>query len=130
MSWALFCRAIYIGAALFALLMVLTPALADPSYVIASYYGASRGEHLSRYTASGALFRPMGLSAAHRSLAFGTKLRVSFRGRSVVVTVDDRGPFVHGRSLDLSLGAARAIGLDRVGVARVSISILHSLRQS
>ena len=51
------------------------------------------------------------MTAAHRSLPFGTKLRVTYRGQSVVVTINDRGPFIKGRVLDLSTGAARAIGL-------------------
>ena len=78
----------------------------------ASYYGAESG----RTTASGARFRPSGLTAAHRSIPFGTRLRVVYGARSVVVTVNDRGPFVHDRCLDLSLGAARAIGLSDRGV--------------
>ena len=89
--------------------------------VLASWYGAS-GEYLNRHTASGEVFRPSALTAAHRSLPFGTRLRVSFRGRSVVVRVTDRGPAARtGRSLDLSRGAASAIGLTRVGVGRVVI---------
>lgn len=79
---------------------------------VASYYGA---ELAGRRTASGARFNPGGMTAAHRSLPFGTKLRVSHGGRSVVVTINDRGPFVRGRVLDLSHGAARAIGLRGVG---------------
>lgn len=78
------------------------------SHMVASFYG--HGEHLSRHTASGALFNPHGYTAAHRSYPFGTVLRVCHRG-CVNVTVNDRGPFVRGRSLDLSYGAARAIGM-------------------
>lgn len=76
--------------------------------LIASFYG--HGEHLSRHTASGAVFNPHGFTAAHRSYPFGTILRVCHRG-CVNVTVNDRGPFVRGRSLDLSYGAAHAIGM-------------------
>ena len=90
--------------------------------VLASWYGGAKGERLARHTASGEIFRPAALTAAHRSLPFGTRLRVSFRGRSVVVRVTDRGPAARtGRSLDLSRGAASAIGLTRVGVGRVVI---------
>ena len=78
------------------------------SNLVASFYG--HGEHLSRYTASGAVFNPHAMTAAHRSYPFGTVLRVCHRG-CVNVTVNDRGPFVRGRSLDLSYGAARAIGM-------------------
>jgi rare lipoprotein A (peptidoglycan hydrolase) len=78
------------------------------SHMVASFYG--HGEHLSRRTASGAVFNPHGYTAAHRSLPFGTHLRVCHHG-CVTVVVNDRGPFVRGRSLDLSYGAARAIGM-------------------
>jgi rare lipoprotein A (peptidoglycan hydrolase) len=77
-------------------------------HMVASFYG--HGEHLSRHTASGALFNPRAYTAAHRTYPFGTVLRVCHRG-CVNVTVNDRGPFVRGRSLDLSYGAARAIGM-------------------
>jgi len=64
-------------------------------------------------TASGARFDPNGLTAAHRTFAFGTRLNVvnPRNGKSVTVTVNDRGPFVRGVSLDLSRGAAMAIGM-------------------
>lgn len=61
------------------------------------------------------------MTAAHRTLPFGTRLKVSHAGRSVVVTVNDRGPFRSDRILDLSNGAASAIGL--VGVERVTIEV-------
>lgn len=85
----------------------------------ASYYGSESGSR----TASGARFNPMGLTAAHRTLPFGTKLKVTHAGRSVVVTVNDRGPFIRGRVLDLSKGAARAIGLTGRGVGHVVAEI-------
>ena len=83
---------------------------------MASYYG---NELAGRRTASGVRFNPGGMTAAHRSLPFGTKLRVTHGGRSVVVTINDRGPFVRGRVLDLSKGAAQAIGMTGRGVGRV-----------
>jgi peptidoglycan lytic transglycosylase len=55
------------------------------------------------------------MTCAHRSLPFGTKLRVTHGSRSVVVTVNDRGPFVRGRVLDLSTAAARLLGIDGLG---------------
>ena len=61
----------------------------------------------------------MGMTAAHRSLPFGTKLKVTHGSRSVVVTVNDRGPFIRGRVLDLSKGAASVIGLTGRGVGYV-----------
>jgi rare lipoprotein A len=87
---------------------------------MASFYG---NESDSR-TASGQRFNQNALTAAHRSLPFGTKLRVVHGGRSVIVTVNDRGPFVRGRVLDLSTGAARAIGLTGAGVGRVTAEVV------
>jgi rare lipoprotein A len=78
---------------------------------IASYYGNESGSR----TASGARFNQNAMTAAHRTLPFGTRLKVTHGGRSVVVTINDRGPFVRGRVLDLSTGAARAIGLGGTG---------------
>lgn len=68
-------------------------------------------------TASGRRFNPFGLTAAHRKLPFGTRIHVVNQrtGRAVEVTINDRGPFVRGRVLDLSLGAARIIGISGVG---------------
>ncbi len=78
---------------------------------VASFYGNESG----RRTASGQRFNENAMTCAHRSLPFGTKLRVSHGGRSVIVTVNDRGPFVRGRVLDLSTGAARALGISGLG---------------
>ena len=82
---------------------------------MASYYGNESGSK----TASGQRFNQNAMTAAHRTLPFGTRLRVTHNGNSVVVTVNDRGPFIRGRVLDLSKGAARAIGLTGRGVGRV-----------
>lgn len=82
---------------------------------MASYYGNESGSK----TASGQRFNQNAMTAAHRSLPFGTRLKVTHGSRSVVVTVNDRGPFIRGRVLDLSTGAARAIGLTGRGVGRV-----------
>ena len=86
------------------------------SHMVASFYG--HGERLSRHTASGAVFNPHGYSAAHRTMPFGTHLRVCHHG-CVTVVVNDRGPFVRGRSLDLSYGAARAIGMGSTSAVTV-----------
>jgi rare lipoprotein A len=85
---------------------------------VASYYGSESGSR----TASGAHFNQNAMTCAHRSLPFGTQLRVSSGGRSVIVTVNDRGPFVRGRVLDLSKGAARALGMG--GLARVTAEVV------
>ncbi len=87
---------------------------------VASYYGASfRG----RRTASGERFDPDAFTAAHRTLPFGTCLRVenAGNGRSVRVRVNDRGPYAAGRLIDLSEAAARALDLIRQGVAKVRL---------
>ncbi len=89
---------------------------------MASYYGSESGSR----TASGAHFNPGAMTAAHRTLPFGTRVRVTNRrnGRSVVVTINDRGPFVRGRVIDLSSGAAGVIGMRSSGVAPVSLEVL------
>jgi rare lipoprotein A len=87
---------------------------------MASYYGNESGNK----TASGQRMNAGAMTAAHRSLPFGTKLRVTHGDRSVVVTINDRGPFIRGRVLDLSTGAARAVGLTGAGVGRVSAQVV------
>lgn len=87
---------------------------------VASYYGNEAGNR----TASGQRFNQNAMTAAHRSLPFGTRLRVTHGSRSVVVTINDRGPFIRGRVLDLSKGAARAIGLTGRGVGRVVAEVM------
>jgi rare lipoprotein A len=87
---------------------------------IASYYGNEAGSK----TASGQRFNQNAMTAAHRTLPFGTKLKVTHGDRSVVVTINDRGPFIRGRVLDLSTGAARAIGLTGAGVGRVVAEVM------
>ncbi len=86
---------------------------------IASHYGIGDG-YGGRRTASGERMNPGAMTAAHRSAAFGTRLRVAHGGKSVVVRVNDRGPFVRGRCIDLSYGAARSIGCG--GTCRVIVS--------
>jgi rare lipoprotein A len=87
---------------------------------IASYYGESFD---GRRTASGARYDPRALTCAHPSAPFGTRLKVTDidSGRSVVVTVNDRGPFAPGRVVDLSLAAARALRMLERGLARVRV---------
>lgn len=98
------------ASALFALSLI-TSAHAGQK-VKASWYDCAKSGQCSKSkrTASGERFNPNAHTAAHRSYPFGTKLRVTHKGRSVVVRVNDRGPFVRGRSLDLSRAAARSIG--------------------
>ena len=87
---------------------------------MASFYGSESGSK----TASGQRFNQNAMTAAHRSLPFGTKLRVTHGSQSVVVTINDRGPFIRGRVLDLSTAAARAVGLTSAGVGRVTAEVL------
>jgi rare lipoprotein A len=84
-------------------------ASADGSVGVASYYGAA------------------GLTAAHRSLPMGTRVRVTNteNGRSVVVRINDRGPFIRGRSIDLSNSAAQAVGMTDAGLAKVRMEVLQ-----
>ena len=89
----------------------------------ASWYGP--GFH-GRLTANGETFNSNHLTAAHRTLPFGTKLRVTNldNGRSVVVRVNDRGPFIKGRIIDLSAAAARRIRMIDSGVASVTVEVI------
>ena len=88
---------------------------------MASYYKSGR------LTANGERFNPNGYTAAHRSLKFGTKVRVTNlrNGRSVVVRINDRGPFVSGRIIDLTYGAAVAVGLHDSGLAQVQVAVVN-----
>ncbi len=85
--------------------------------IYASYYSSGYR------TASGERFNPNGYTAAHRSLPFGTRVKVtnSRNGRSIVVRINDRGPFVRGRSLDVARGAAFAIGMRGTGAVRMAV---------
>lgn len=76
--------------------------------------------------ASGGWFNPNAMTAAHKTLPFGTKVRVTNRnnGKSVVVTINDRGPYVAGRVIDLSRAAAQAISMTGSGVAPVNVAVL------
>jgi rare lipoprotein A len=87
---------------------------------VATYYGK---EFAGQRTASGEKFNPGAMTAAHRTLPFGTRVRVtnSHNGRSVIVRINDRGPFVKGRSIDLSSGAARAIGMGSAANVRIEV---------
>ncbi|MDD1413740.1 septal ring lytic transglycosylase RlpA family protein [Dolichospermum sp. ST_con] len=90
---------------------------------MASWYGYDGS---GNKTASGERYNPEGLTAAHRSLPLGTKIRVTNtrNGRSVVVRINDRGPYIRGRIIDLSAGAARLLGMIGSGVAPVSLEVL------
>lgn len=94
----------------------------NPLAGMASYYGAGVGER----TATGEAFDPAGLTAAHRTLPFGTRVKVVRvdTGDSVVVRINDRGPFKPGRVIDLSQGAAENLGITTAGLANVRLEVL------
>jgi rare lipoprotein A len=96
---------------------VVLPMTASAQEGIASVYSGER-------TANGEYAHATGLTAAHRTLPFGTRVRVTNHqtGRSVVVRINDRGPFVSGRIIDLTPAGARALGMD--GLAHVSVDIV------
>lgn len=100
---------------------VVQPPKSD--YVTASWYGP---KFYGRPTASGERFNMYAMTCAHKEFPFGTRLLVTNlrNNKSVVVTVNDRGPFIPGRDLDLSYGAAKEIGLIEAGVGRVRIQHL------
>lgn len=87
---------------------------------MASWYGESQ------MTASGERFNKHAMTAAHRSLPFGTHVRVTNldNGRSVIVRINDRGPYGHGRIIDLSEAAARRLGMIAAGVVPVTIEVV------
>jgi hypothetical protein len=89
--------------------------------MMASYYGYSHAGHM---TASGVPFDPMGFTAAHKTMPLGTPLLVSYGGKSVEVTVNDRGPYGDGIDIDLSQAAAEAIGLTGPGITPVEVVVL------
>jgi rare lipoprotein A len=92
------------------------------SYGLASYYSESADR-----TASGEKFNARDLTAAHRTLPFGTRVRVTNvrTGRSVTVRINDRGPFVRGRVIDVSRSAAESLGMVGAGVAKVKLDVVQ-----
>lgn len=115
---------------LLAAVVVATPfaaqatAEADLGSGHASYYG---NELAGRRTASGEMFNPGDFTAAHRTVAFGAKVKVTHlgNGREVIVRVNDRGPFGRGRIIDLSYAAAKELGMHRSGTAQVKLSLVQ-----
>jgi rare lipoprotein A len=108
------------GAAVFVMSCAALPVQAKEFSGTASWYS------MGTKTASGARYNPDGLSAAHRTLPFGTKLKVTNvrNGKSVHVVVNDRGPFAGKRIIDVSRGAARQLGMISSGTARVSVQVV------
>ena len=96
--------------------------VADIPDGVASWYGPG---FAGRRTASGERFDPGQYTAAHRTLPFGSKVRVTHNGRSVVVRINDRGPFHGGRVIDLSQAAAEELGIRGAGSGRVELALLE-----
>ena len=104
-------------------LYVLASSVADAK----TFTGYASFYKSGKRTASGERFKPNGLTAAHRTLPFGTKVKVTnlANGKSVVVRINDRGPFGRGRVIDLSLGAAKSVGMVRSGVGKVKFVVIN-----
>ncbi len=96
------------------------PKPAEKQTYMTSWYGP---RFQGRLTANGEVFDMNDMTAAHRDMPFGTRLRVTCpaNGRSVLVRINDRGPFIPGRDLDLSLAAARRLGIEQQGLAWVRL---------
>lgn len=101
--------------------MLATFAVAEVG--IASFYGGKR--HHGGPTASGVRYDQWSDTCAHKSHKFGTRLRVWWRGRSVVCVVRDRGPFIPGRIVDLSVQGARDLGIEGRGIAPVTLEVIR-----
>jgi rare lipoprotein A len=107
--------------------ILLAQGIAMDSVRAESMHGKATYYWHSAKTANGEMFRPEGMTAAHRTLPFGTQVRVTHTRtkRSVVVRINDRGPFVRGITIDLSRGAAREIGMLVEGISPVEIQVMR-----
>lgn len=117
----MYTKSTFVGLSLFVAMFLFAPqssAAAQTECGKASWYA------LKGMTASGVRHDPQAMTAAHRTLAFGTKVRVEnlANGRAVVVKIVDRGPFIRGRVIDVSKGAAKELGFVGKGVTRVRVS--------
>ena len=102
---------------------ILAPDPGQTAHGKASYYA---DKFIGRTTANGETYDPDALTAAHRTLPFGTRVRVTrlSNGESVVVRINDRGPFIRGRIIDLSHAAAQELNMMREGVVPVELEVL------
>jgi rare lipoprotein A len=109
-------------------LCVVVPFLAG---CVTTYSDAATGTmnaswyQMGKVTANGERFNPDGMTAAHKTLPFGTKLHLTHNGRTVIVRINDRGPFIRGRQLDLSRGAARKLGCIERGTCKVIYRVVR-----
>jgi rare lipoprotein A len=104
------------------LLVMVVQVFAQAEPTMATYYA---NKYAGKPTASGQSYDPYGLTAAHPFLPFGTKLSVSYSGKNVIVTVNDRIPFESDSDLDLSWAAAQTLGLTEVGTAIVDAAVIE-----
>lgn len=118
-------------SALLAVTAISTTAIAQNVSVKKTMHGkASYYAHRfhGRLTANGERFNMHAMTAAHKTLKFGTRVRVTNKanGKSVVVRINDRGPYIKGRHIDMSYGAAKKLGMMKTGTAKVKMEILKS----
>ncbi len=108
-------------------MLVLVPAASSEAEELSGYASWYGGKFHGRQTASGEIFDTNALTAAHRTLPFGSIVRVTNteNGKEVIVRINDRGPFVDGRVIDLSRAAADVLGITAVGIAPVTLEVLH-----
>jgi rare lipoprotein A len=116
-------RVLCVVALLASLLVLVAQVIAQAEPMVATYYA---NKYAGKPTAAPQPYDPYGLTAAHPSLPFGTKLSVSYGGKNVIVTVNDRLPFESDSDLDLSWAAAQAIGLTEVGTAPVYAAVVEA----
>jgi rare lipoprotein A len=114
-------RALCVTVLLASLLVLVVQVVAQADPMVATYYA---NKYAGKPTASGQPYDPYGFTAAHPSLPFGTKLSVSYGGKSVIVTINDRLPYESASDLDLSWAAANALGLLEVGTAVVDAGVV------
>ena len=114
-------RVLFVTVLLASLLVLVVQVVAQAEPMVATYYA---NKYAGKPTASGQPYDPYGFTAAHPSLPFGTKLSVSYGGKSVIVTINDRLPYGSDSDLDLSWAAAQALGLMEVGTAVVDAGVV------
>jgi rare lipoprotein A len=114
-------RVLLVSMLLVGLLALVVQIVAQADPMVATYYA---NKYAGKPTASGQPYDPYSLTAAHPSLPFGTKLSVSYGGKSVIVTINDRLPYESASDLDLSWAAAQALGLTQVGTAVVDAVVV------
>jgi len=114
-------KVLFVTVILASLLVLVVQVVAQADPMVATYYA---NKYAGKPTASGQPYDPYSLTAAHPSLPFGTKLSVSYGGKSVIVTINDRLPYESDSGLDLSWATAQALGLTELGTAVVDVVVV------